>query len=61
MPEKQYQIRGHEKYTLQGMDVFKKGLQPVKRVIKNGTLGWYLDRKFVSRNKIKELITIINE
>lgn len=57
MVEKQYQIRGHPNYTLQGMDVFKNGLHPVKRAMKNGTIGWYIDRKFISRNQIKSLLT----
>lgn len=57
MIDKQYQISGHQNYTLIGMDVYKVGeFHPVKRVMNNGVLGWYMDRKFVSRNKIKELI-----
>ena len=57
MINKQYQISGHPNYTLQGMDVYKVGeLHPVKRVMNNGVLGWYLDRKFISRNKIKDII-----
>ena len=62
MTDKQYQISGHPNYILHGMDVYKASeLHPIKRAMNNGVLGWYLDRKFISRNKIKELITIINE
>lgn len=58
MLDRQYQISGHPNYTLQGMDVFKAGdLHPVKRVMNNRVLGWYLDRTFVSRSKIKQLIS----
>jgi hypothetical protein len=57
MADKQYLISGHENYTLAGMDVYKNdSIIPVKRVLNNGVIGWYLNRKFISRNKIKGLI-----
>lgn len=57
MIERQYEISGHANYRLAGMDVYKKNeLLPVKRVLNNMVLGWYLDGKFVSRTKIKQLI-----
>ena len=60
MTERQYRISGHENYTLKGMDVYKgDNLIPVKRVILNGVLGWYIDRVFVSRNVIKTKIQLI--
>lgn len=38
------------------LDLFTDGLFPVKRCYVNGSMGWYVKRKFVSYWKIKEII-----
>lgn len=38
------------------MDLFTTGISPVKKCIVNGSLGWYVGRKFVSYKKIKKAI-----
>lgn len=38
------------------LDLFTKGLLPVKRTQVNNNLGWYVNRKFVSYRKIKGAI-----
>jgi hypothetical protein len=38
------------------LDLFTTGLMPVKRTQVNNSLGWYVNRKFVSYNKIKAVI-----
>lgn len=39
------------------LDLFTTGLFPVKKCLVNGSLGWYVNRKFVSYNQIKKAIT----
>ena len=38
------------------LNLFTNGLFPVKRTMANGSLGWYVERKFVSYKKIKYAI-----
>lgn len=38
------------------MELFTTGLFPVKKCLSNGSLGWYVKRKFVSYNKVKKAI-----
>lgn len=38
------------------LDLFTTGLFPVKRTNVNGSLGWYVNRKFISYKKIKKAI-----
>ncbi len=38
------------------LDLFTISIFPVKRTMVNGSLGWYVNRKFVSYNKIKKII-----
>jgi hypothetical protein len=38
------------------LDLFINGLFPIKRCYVNGSLGWYVNRKFVSYNQIKKCI-----
>ena len=38
-------------------ELFTTGLFPVKRTTVNGSLGWYVKRKFVSYNKVKKAIS----
>ena len=35
------------------LNLFTNGLFPVKRTMVNGSLGWYVERNFISYNKIK--------
>jgi hypothetical protein len=39
------------------MELFTKGLFPVKKCLNNNSLGWYVNRKFVSYKQIKKSIT----
>lgn len=39
------------------MELFTTGLFPVKKCLNNGSLGWYVNRKFVSYKQIKKAIT----
>ena len=39
------------------MELFTTGLFPVKKCIVNGSLGWYVNRRFVSYRKIKKVLT----
>jgi len=38
------------------MELFTTGLLPVKKCLNNNSLGWYVNRKFVSYNQIKKAI-----
>ncbi len=38
------------------LDLFTIGLFPVKRTMINGSLGWYVNRRFISYKKIKKAI-----
>jgi hypothetical protein len=38
------------------LDLFTTGLMPVKRTQVNNSLGWYVNRKFVSYKQIKKAI-----
>ena len=42
------------------MELFTTGLFPVKKCIVNGSLGWYVNRKFVSYRKIKKVLKCNN-
>ena len=39
------------------MELFNTGLFPVKKCVVNGSLGWYVKRRFISYNKIKKICT----
>jgi len=38
------------------LELFTTGFLPVKKCIVNGSLGWYVNRKFVSYRQIKKAI-----
>lgn len=38
------------------MDLFTTSFLPVKKCVVNGSIGWYVNRKFISYNKIKKAI-----
>lgn len=38
------------------MELFTTGILPVKKCMVNGSLGWYVNRKFASYKKIKKAI-----
>ena len=38
------------------MELFTTSFLPIKKCIVNGSLGWYVGRKFISYNKIKKTI-----
>lgn len=38
------------------MELFTTGIFPVKKCIVNGSLGWYVARKFISYKQIKKTI-----
>ena len=38
------------------MDLFTTSFLPVKKCVVNGSIGWYVKRKFISYNKIKKAI-----
>ena len=38
------------------MDLFTTSFLPVKKCVVNGSLGWYVGRKFISYKKIKKTI-----
>jgi hypothetical protein len=38
------------------MDLFTTRFLPVKRCLNNNSIGWYVNRKFVSYKKIKKAI-----
>lgn len=38
------------------MELFTNGLFPVNKCLNNGSLGWYVKRKFVSYKQIKDAI-----
>lgn len=38
------------------MELFTTGLFPVKKCLSNGSLGWYVKRKFVSYKQVKKVI-----
>lgn len=40
------------------MELFTTGLFPVKKCMNNGSLGWYVNRKFVSYKQIKKVLVI---
>lgn len=40
------------------LDLFTTGLSPVKRTTVNNSLGWYVNRKFLSYKKIKKAIKV---
>jgi hypothetical protein len=39
------------------MELYTTGLMPVKKCLNNNSLGWYINRKFVSYRQIKKAIT----
>lgn len=43
------------------LDLFTSGLYPVKRCLNNFSIGWYVNRKFVSYKQIKEAIKRIKK
>lgn len=38
------------------MELFVNGILPVKKCMVNGSLGWYINRRFVSYRQIKKAI-----
>lgn len=38
------------------LNLFTNGIFPVKRCVVNGSFGWYVERNFISYNKIKKAI-----
>lgn len=42
--------------TFKPMELYTNRFMPVKKCIVNGSLGWYVNRKFVSYRKIKTAI-----
>jgi len=38
------------------LDLFTNGIFPVKRTQVNNSLGWYVNRNFISYKKIKKVI-----
>lgn len=42
------------------LELFTNGILPAKKCMVNGSLGWYVNRKFVSYRQIKNAIKFSN-